>query len=362
MRIAYYVSNRTTIPPHQEDIAASTTVVINIIKQLSSRHTITLYAPQGSTLPGITVKDANIPPFRIDSNITQTDWTTKAVIGMKQLLLGQLFKDADQYDIIHLHTEPIYLGMPFAALTQTPVLFTTHNPYHEFEKEIFTFYENKVHLSALSHSQAQTFPFKKELPVIYNGLDLSEFPFVQKADSYFLFLGRLVEDKGIHTFLNIAEQDKNNHYVIAGKGQSVYEERAKELAKKQTNVTYLGMIPHFSKQWFAVMSKAKALVMPVSYADPCPLVPLEAMALGTPVIAFNKGSLPELVKHEKTGYIVNDMSEMNEAVQKINSLSKEEYEKIRAQARTHVETNFNIQKMGLEYEALYKRILSKGAK
>lgn len=359
MRIAYYISNRTTLPPHEQDIAASTTVVMNIIQELSSKHEITLYAPVGSSIPGVTIKHLDLPAFNIDSNLAQTDWTTKAVIGMKQLFLGELFKNADQYDLIHLHTEPVYLGMPFANLTKTPVLFTTHNPYHDFEKQIFSFYEDKVHLSALSHSQARAFPFKTEVPVIYNGLNPSQLVFNKEGGNSFLFLGRLVEDKGIKTFLELAEQDKNNNYVIAGKGSSDYEEKARKLAQEQTNVTYLGMVPHFSEKWFEIMTTAKALVMPITYADPCPLVPLEAMACGTPVIAFNNGSLPELVEDEKTGYVVSNATEMGNAIRKLNSLSQEEYEIMRNNSRKRIETHFSAQKMASEYEALYKKILGK---
>ena len=124
MNIAYFVSNRSTIPSAPDQITASTTVVLNIINELKSRHHITVYAAQGSHIDGVNIVDLGLPPFEVDSSLSNSDWITKAVLTMKQIYLGKLFKDATHYDIIHLHTEPSYLAMPFIDLVKTPVLIT----------------------------------------------------------------------------------------------------------------------------------------------------------------------------------------------------------------------------------------------
>ncbi len=360
MKIAYFISNRSTFPGGKNEITASSTVVSNIIKHLSPTHQITLYAAKGSTVPAnVTLVDLNLPPFSIDSNISNTDWTTKAVLGMKQLYLKEIFSHANQYDLIHLHTEPVYLGMPFVDLIKTPVLFTSHNEYHDAEASIFSFYDKKVYFSGLSKRQVARMPFSKMPPVIYNGIEVDMFPFEKESEGYYLFLGRLHKDKGIETFLELVKALPEKKFVIVGKGEAEIEDKISKLTKTVTNLQFLGMVPRATPNWFSLLSKAKALITPINYEDTCPLVPLEAMACGTPVIAFPKGALPEQVIDTKTGYITPEstLPALLNAVEKISSSSKDEYTKLRTQSRAHVSDNFSTEKMALGYETLYNTIV-----
>ncbi|MEK7533919.1 MAG: glycosyltransferase [Patescibacteria group bacterium] len=371
MKIAYFTSNRTTFPPDPSQIAASTTVTTNIIKELSKRHKITLYAAKGSHMDGIDIEDLNLEPFRIDSSLADNDWITKAVVSMKQVYIGEIFKRAREYDIIHLQTEPIYMAMPYISLIKTPILFTAHNMYHDFEKAIFSFYDKKIYISALSNAQAKRYPLTQEIPVIYNGIEVEEFPYDEKGGNYFLFLGRLAKDKGIDVFLDLAINNPKFQFYIVGKGYKEYEQKAQEAARKYSHIKYFGMIPRATPQWFDLLSKAKALVMPVNYEDSCPLVPLEAMACGSPVIAYAAGALPEQVVDNKTGYLICNSKQANykyiieqtgingliHAINKINSLSKQDYLRFRRNARTRIEDFFSIKKMAKNYEKLYLRII-----
>ncbi len=361
MKIAYFISNRSTFPSSKNEITASSTVVSNIINHLSQKHEITLYAAKGSIVPpNVKLVDLGLPPFSLDSNISNTDWTTKAVLGMKQLYLKELFSHADEYDLIHLHTEPVYLGMPFVDLIKTPVLFTSHNEYHDAEAPIFSFYDGKVFFSGLSNRQVERIPFTQKPPVIYNGIEVDMFPFDGESDEYFLFFGRLHKDKGIETFLDLVKMQPDKKFTIVGKGEKDIEESIRKLEKTVTNLRFVGMVPRATPEWFSLLSKAKALITPIHYEDTCPLVPLEAMACGTPVIAFPKGALPEQVVDKQTGYITREctLAALSEAVEKIHTLPKDEYSQLRIQAHAHVKNNFSTEKMALGYEQLYENIVS----
>ncbi len=360
MKIAYYVSNRSLFPPQKDQIAASITVVDNIIKSLKNRHKITLYAPKGSVCEGVKIIDLDVEPFRLDSNLSNNDWITKATLGLKQIFLGEIMADAQNYDLIHLHTEPVYLGMSYAKLVKTPILFTSHNPYHSFEEKIFKYYDKKIYLSGLSQNQIKNIPFSQKIPVIYNGIEIEKFQFNLKAKNYFLFLGRLVEDKGINTYLKLAKKNPHLQFYIAGRGDKKYEDLIKNTLSVSSNIVFKGMVARFSDEWIDLLANAKALVMPINYEDSCPLVPLEAMAFGTPVVAYNMGALPEQIENNQNGYLVEkqNFDKLNKAISSLAYMTEAEYLQFRNNARLQAERKFNAQNMAENYEKLYEKIVS----
>ncbi len=358
MKIAYFTSNRTTFPPSPDQIAASTAVTMNIMNKLKSKHDITLYAAQGSHIEGIRIVDLNVPPFNTDSSIIGSDWTTKAVLGMKQLFIGALLNHAHEYDLIHIQTEPVYLGFSYASLVKTPILFTSHNMFHTDEDALFRFYDKKVHLSALSHKQASLIPVNS-LPVIHNGIDIERFTYSDNHEDYFLFLGRMTDEKGIHQFLSLAERLPHIPFVIAGKGGNEITSQVISFCNNHSNTRFLGMLPYGSESWLTALSSAKALIMPITYDDPCPLVPLEAMACGTPIIGFDKGSLPEQIT-QTTGRIVafdKSITGLSDAVTELAEMNNGQYKQMRSAARNHVATHFTADIMAQKYEDLYKKIV-----
>lgn len=357
MRIAYFTSNRTTIPPDPSQIAASITVTTNIIKELSKRHKITLYAAKGSHMDGVDVEDLNLEPFLVDSALADNDWITKAVLVMKQIYIGEIFKRASEYDIIHLQTEPIYMAMPYVRLIKTPVLFTCHNAYHQFEQSIFNYYDNKVYISMLSQNQAKAYPLKQSTPVVYNGVETNKYPFYEKSKDYFLFLGRLTNEKGIYDYLRLAELNKNDLFYVAGKGVATKE--VEDFSKTHENVKIIGMVRRESKQWYDLYGNARALIFPIQWEEPFGLTLIESMACGTPVIAYNRGAVAEIIKDGETGFIVkkNEIESLQESIEKLTSLSDTEYAQIRKQSRIHVEQHFTASRMANEYEKLYTSII-----
>ena len=138
---------------------------------------------------------------------------------------------------------------------------------------------------------------------------------------------------------------------IYGPGEKNYLEKS-VLPYINQNIAYHGMIKKYSAKWYKAYSEAKALLLPLQWEEPFGLVMIEAMACGTPVIAFDRGSAREVVKDGKTGFIVKNVNEMVKAIKKIDQIDRKE-------CRRHIERNFTVEKMVDKYEKLYYRILKK---
>lgn len=360
MRIAYYTSNRVIFPPRPGDLAASSVITADIVRHLKNNHDITVYAPKGSRMDGVNIIGLDFENFKIDSSVNSLDWMTKSVIGMKQIFLGRILEDAKSYDIIHLQTEPVYLGMPFVSLISTPVLFTPHHPFYESDRPIYEYYDGKITMSAISKYQASKFPMRQNLPVVHNGISIEKYRFNAISEGYFLYLGRFTEDKGIKEFIRLAETMPDNKFAVAGAG--ALEETVKASADKLENLEFLGYLDREQTEWCRVLSSAKALIMPTVGEESFGMVMIEAMAFGTPIIAYNKCAAQEIIEDNVTGKLVTNLNTdgLKSAIVQLNSLEPEEYRKLRQEARKKVESSFTSKIMADNYEKLYSQILKAG--
>lgn len=193
---------------------------------------------------------------------------------------------------------------------------------------------------------------------IHHGIPIEKFPYNKKPENYLVWLGRITKKKGLTEAIKVAKATKTK-LIIAGiinpRDQEIFNKEIKpEIDHKQ--IFYIGPVGHQSK--VKLLKNAKALLYPVSWEEPFGLVMIEALACGTPVIAFKRGSVPEIVKDNKTGYQVRTVSEMIKAVKKLYSMPVEEYQKMRYNCRKQVEKNFTVEKMVDQYEKMYYKILN----
>ncbi|XOB41920.1 MAG: glycosyltransferase family 4 protein [Candidatus Nealsonbacteria bacterium] len=265
------------------------------------------------------------------------------------------FEKASDFDIIHNHFH--YYGLFFSSLIKTPTLTTYHGDLSTAEKspiEKLILEKYKKNLwTAVSKSQKKHTKTKLNfLKVIHHGIPIEKFPFSRKHQNYLAWLGRITEKKGIVEAIKVVKITKNK-LIIAG----TINPRDKEFFKKEVKpkidnklIFYVGPANHQKK--VKLLKKAKALLYPISWEEPFGLVMIEAQACGCPVIAFDKGSVPEIVKNGKTGFIVKNANEMVKAIKKIDQIDRRE-------CRKHVEKNFTIEKMVDEYEKVYYKILNK---
>jgi glycosyltransferase involved in cell wall biosynthesis len=278
---------------------------------------------------------------------------------MKQLFLGKVLEGAKDYDIIHFQTEPVYLGMPFVNLVETPIIFTPHHPFYESDRAIYNFYDGKIKMSAISKYQASKYPMKQNLPVVYNGINIEEFDFSPMSEEYYLYLGRFTKDKGIEDFIELAKSNPGKKFVVAGAG--ALEEAVIVASGNLKNLESKGYLSRGEAEWKRILANAKALIMPTVGEESFGMVMIEAMAFGTPVIAYNKCAAPEIVDDNENGFIVPELriSGLIKAIKKINSLDETSYLGMRKKARIKVEQNFTSKVMAENYEKLYQNIVSK---
>lgn len=276
------------------------------------------------------------------------------IYGINPLILlhlGLAYKIQDEFDIIHDHNSP--LSVPFAALSTTPVVVTLHGSFTVQTIKLFETFRDLNYVS-ISDAQIKSLPNLNYLGTVHNGLNMEDYPFSGKTDNYLLFVGRISPEKGLDEAIKVAEFLDLPLLIAAKYEPEIFRQYFEEKIKPHLShkIQMLGEVDEDKRN--QLMSKAMVLLHPVNWKEPFGLTLIEAMACGCPVIGFNKGSIPEIIKDGKTGYVVEDVEEMIQAVKNINKI-KREY------CREYALKNFNAQKMTDGYEAIYASILKRKA-
>jgi glycosyltransferase involved in cell wall biosynthesis len=212
---------------------------------------------------------------------------------------------------------------------------------------VYKKYNGKVFY--VSISQADRSPDLDYIKTIHHGIDISQFDFQPDPDKYLIFFGRLHHDKGVREAIEIAGAC-NKKLILAGIIQDrVYYDQYVSPCIDNDRVTYAGSVGPVERN--RLLGKAWALLHPIQFDEPFGLSVIESMACGTPVIAFDRGSMPELIENGKSGFLVNHVDEAVEAVARIEEID-------RAACRRRVERHFTADRMIHEYLQVYEMILS----
>lgn len=279
------------------------------------------------------------------------------------LHISNAFDCARDFDVIHMHlnTRHDYISLVLADYIKniTPTVFTTHFIYPlEGEKgreDRMAFLKKYRHHNFVTLSKAQgTLAFLNYAGNVYNGLDFSDFKFNNKPENYIAWLGRFCHEKGTAEAIAVAKKT-GMKLVMGGKIDWANEEYVKyynEKVKPEIDgkrIVYLGELG--DKEKIDLLRNAKAVLNPINWSEPFGLVTIEAMACGTPVIAFDRGPVREQIINGKTGFIVKDVDEMALAVGKVGKID-------RAFCRKHTFKNFSAKAMADGYEKIYNRVIS----
>jgi glycosyltransferase involved in cell wall biosynthesis len=347
LKIAQVAPLWFSIPPRK--YGGTEWVIYNLAEGLAKRgHKVTLFA-SGDSKPPKGVKLVSVyPRSLIKDGISWQDNT------YNMMNLSEAFRRADEFDIIHTHIDLWEVFFP--PLVKTPCLHTIHNPLYSSAKRdsrlfIFNKFKNNNYI-AISKSQKNLSRYKLNFAaVVYNGIRIQEFKFNPAPKDHFFWTARVDKYKGIENAIEIAEK-AGIKLVLAGRldvSQIPYFEKN---IKPHLNdkIKFIGEYSREEKP--KLFAEAKALLYPIEWHEPFGMNMVESMACGTPVIAFKMGSVPEVVKHKKTGFVVRNIKEAIQAVKKIDEIKRED-------CRKWVEENFTQEIMTKNYEAVYYKLLKK---
>ena len=261
------------------------------------------------------------------------------------LHLANVFGRAGDFDLIHNHYD--FLPLTYSGLTQTPLVTTIHGFSSERILPVYKHFNATTHYVSISH--ADRHPALSYAATVYHGIDLNEFTLSETPDDYLLFFGRLHPDKGAAEAVQVARQT-GRQLVLAGIVQdSSYFEREVEPHLGE-QIQYVGSVGPAARD--KLLGGAAALLHLINFNEPFGLSMIEAMACGTPVIATKRGSVPEVVTAGVSGFVVENLNEAVEAVDKATKLP-------RANVRAYVEQYFSQQRMVEDYLRVYEKILAR---
>ncbi len=288
-----------------------------------------------------------------------TRWRYPKALGTTTSLLDEqahveaAYEALADVDVIHDHT---LTGPKWAAANgiRIPVVTTAHGPFTaELRRAYGAMAAGGVEVVAISHSQRRSAPEIPIRTVIHHGIDTTGLPVGQGRGGYVAFLGRMHPDKGAHRAIEIARA-AGKKILLAAKMWEPDEHRYFETHVEPLlgpDAIYVGEVGGESKRDF--LEGAEALVNPIRWPEPFGLVMIEALASGTPVLAFPEGAAPEIIEHGRTGFLCTDEAEMVEALLRVPELDRNE-------CRARVDVRFSADRMVQDHLDLYERQATAG--
>ncbi|PRY87087.1 glycosyltransferase family 4 protein [Mongoliibacter ruber] len=260
------------------------------------------------------------------------------------LHISHLMEQSQQFDLIHNHFD--FLPLTYSGLIKTPMVTTIHGFSSSKILPVYKKYNKNGFYVSISESDRH--PSLDYSATVYNGLNSNEFTFQKVPKEYLLYFGRIHPEKGAHESIMIAKKS-GRKLIISGliQDQEYFDSKVKPFINND-DIVFVGNSG--PEQRDRLMGEAFALLHPISFEEPFGLSVAEAMMCGTPVIAFNLGSMPELIKHGKTGFLVNTIEEAVMAVDSLNTIDREA-------CRDWALSAFSMEKMTSAYLSLYEDIL-----
>jgi glycosyltransferase involved in cell wall biosynthesis len=305
-------------------------------------HEVTLFAPPGSET------DARlVPPLR--------EVPPEELIGdpwYEAAHAVAAYERAHEFDLLHDHTGPV--GASIGAMSDAPTVHTLHGPFTDQTSMLYRRIARQHWFVAISESQRSMAPENLRWGgTVYNGIPLDRYPVREDKDDYLFFLGRADEEKAPHLAIEAARRAGRRLVLCVTtkneRERAYWAEQVEPLLGEDMEVR--GECDQEQKT--ELLARAAALLFPIQWPEPFGLVMTEAMACGTPVVAWRNGSVPEVVADGETGFIVESVDEMAAAVDRVGDLDPQ-------LMRARVKERFSAEAMVAGYERVYQRALAEG--
>jgi glycosyltransferase involved in cell wall biosynthesis len=297
---------------------------------------VTLFATLDSVTAG---KLDGVAPrgYSEDPNLDAKVW--------EALHIAHLYERAGEFDLIHNQAD--FMPLIFARMVATPIVTTIHGFSSPRILPVFERYDDRVHY--VSISDADRAASLNYAATIHHGIRVEEFPFDPNGSDDLLFFGRIHPDKGAGEAIRAARATGHRLAMYGLVQDEGYHQREVAPFVDGERIAYHGVVG--GKERLRALGQAKGLLHLIGFDEPFGLSVIEAMACGTPVIAYRRGSMPELIEHGVTGFLVDSFHEAVVAIGRLGEID-------RAACRRAVEERFTVERMADEYLALYRRILA----
>lgn len=340
MRIAQVAPLFESVPP--KGYGGTERVVHSLTEELMRQgHEVTLFASGDS--------QTNARLCAPCARSLRTDGICFDPTAYHVLMLEQVWQQARHFDLIHFHCD--WVPFLLARRLDVPSVHTMHGRLDM--PELAGLFQEFRELPVVSISDAQRapVPWLNWQATVYHGLPAQPYTFREHPEDYLVFLGRISPEKGVDTAIEIARRAGMSLKIAAkvdARDRRYYDEVVRPLLKTP-GVEYIGEVGAREKD--VLLGGARALLFPIDWPEPFGLVMIEALACGTPVIGYRRGSVPEIIEHGKTGFIVDDVSDAVAAVERLDALS-------RATCRQAYDERFSPARMSHNYLAVYQGLVA----
>jgi glycosyltransferase involved in cell wall biosynthesis len=263
----------------------------------------------------------------------------------ESLHIAAAFERAANFDLLHNHFD--FLPLTYSRLVRTPLVTTIHGFSSERILPVFRAYNDAGHYVAIS--DADRHPDLTYAATIHHGIPLAEFTFRASPDDYLLFFGRIHHDKGAREAVELARRT-GQRLILAGivQDRNYFERWVEPFLNER--IRFVGSVGPTERD--ALLGGARGLLHLINFDEPFGLSVVEALATGTPTIAFRRGSMPELIEPDRSGFLIDDLDAAERAVADLTVLD-------RRVCRAEAERRFSAERMVDEYLALYGRLLGR---
>jgi glycosyltransferase involved in cell wall biosynthesis len=340
MRIAQVAPLFESVPP--QGYGGTERVVHSLTEELIRQgHDVTLFAS------GDSQTSARLCAPCARSLRTNTDCFDANAYHV--LMLEQVWQEARGFDLIHFHCD--WIPFLLTRRLDVPSVHTLHGRLDV--PELATLFQEfrDVPVVSISDAQRNPVPWLNWRATVYHGLPALSYTYQERPADYLVFLGRISPEKGVDAAIEIARHADMPLKIAAKVDQRdrrYYDEVVKPLLKT-ADVEFVGEVGGRDKD--ALLGGARALLFPINWPEPFGLVMIEALACGTPVIGYRRGSVPEIIDHGKTGFIVDGVAEAVAAIGRVHKVS-------RAECRRTYEQRFSPARMCDDYLAVYQGLVA----